>query len=61
MAVPSTHGICPELAERILAEVRQDEIVSMRSDIANIPSATGDEQRMAELKMARLTSVVDVK
>ncbi|HYN14384.1 MAG TPA: hypothetical protein VES66_01170 [Terriglobales bacterium] len=40
MAVPSTHGVRPELADRILAEVREDDIVSMGCDVVNIPSAT---------------------
>jgi len=51
MAVPA-HGIRPELADRILAEVRVDEIVSMGSDVVNIPSATGEELRMADYMRA---------
>ncbi len=35
-----------DLAERIVAEVREDEIVSMASDVINIPSPTGDELAM---------------
>ena len=52
MAVPSAHGIRPELADRILAEVREDEIVSTSCDVVNIPSATGEELRMAEYMRA---------
>jgi len=51
MAVPA-RGIRPELADRILAEVREDEIVSMSCDVVNIPSATGEELRMAEYMRA---------
>ena len=34
--------IKPELAERILAQVREDEIVAMCCDVINIPSPTGE-------------------
>ena len=37
----------PKLADRILAEVREDEIVSMSCDVINIPSPTGEEFQMA--------------
>jgi acetylornithine deacetylase/succinyl-diaminopimelate desuccinylase-like protein len=37
----------PKLAEKILAEVREDEIVAMASDVVNIPSPTGHEFEMA--------------
>ena len=40
-------GIRPELADRIIAEVREDEIVAMSCDVVNIPSPTGEELRMA--------------
>jgi acetylornithine deacetylase len=40
-------GIRPPFAERILAEVREDEIVSMSCDVVNIPSPTGEELEMA--------------
>ncbi len=36
-----------KLAEKIIAEVREDEIVAMCSDVINIPSPTGDEFEMA--------------
>ena len=37
----------PKLVEKILAEVREDEIVAMASDVVNIPSPTGSEFEMA--------------
>jgi acetylornithine deacetylase len=36
------------LAERIIAEVREDEIIAMACDVINIPSATGEELQMAQ-------------
>jgi acetylornithine deacetylase len=36
------------LVERILAEVREEEIVAMSCDVINIPSPTGEELAMAE-------------
>ncbi len=38
----------PKLVDRILAEVHEDEIVSMSCDVINIPSATGEELQMAQ-------------
>jgi len=38
----------PKLIDRILAEVREEEIVAMSCDVINIPSPTGEELRMAE-------------
>ena len=35
----------PKLVDRILAEVREDEIVAMSTDVINIPSPTGEELR----------------
>ncbi|MBZ5679169.1 MAG: M20/M25/M40 family metallo-hydrolase [Acidobacteriia bacterium] len=37
-----------QTVERILAEVREEEIVAMSCDLINIPSPTGEELRMAE-------------
>jgi len=37
----------PKLVEKILAEIREDEIVAMACDVINIPSPTGDEVAMA--------------
>jgi len=38
----------PKLVERILAEVREEEIVAMSCDVINIPSPTGEELQMAQ-------------
>jgi acetylornithine deacetylase/succinyl-diaminopimelate desuccinylase-like protein len=37
----------PKLVERILAEVKEKEIVAMACDVINIPSPTGEELQMA--------------
>jgi acetylornithine deacetylase/succinyl-diaminopimelate desuccinylase-like protein len=37
----------PKLAEKILAEIREEEIVAMCCDVINIPSPTGEEFAMA--------------
>ncbi len=44
----------PELISRIIAEVREDEIVAMASDVINIPSPTGEELYMAEYMQSAL-------
>jgi acetylornithine deacetylase len=44
----------PKLADRILAEVREDEIVSMACDVINIPSPTGEELAMAQYMQSAL-------
>src|SRR5689334_13158051 len=38
----------PKVVEKILAEVKEDEIVAMACDVINIPSPTGEELAMAE-------------
>jgi acetylornithine deacetylase/succinyl-diaminopimelate desuccinylase-like protein len=38
----------PKLVERIVAEVKEEEIVAMSCDVINIPSPTGGELQMAE-------------
>jgi acetylornithine deacetylase len=38
----------PRLAEKILAEVQEEEIVAMACDVINIPSPTGEELQMAQ-------------
>lgn len=38
----------PALVEKIVAEVREDEIVAMARDVINIPSPTGEELAMAQ-------------
>src|SRR6195256_1984164 len=47
----------PKLVERILAEVREDEIISMSSDVINIPSPTGEELQMAQYMHSELQKV----
>ena len=42
-----------DLAERIVAEVREDEIVSMACEAINIPSPTGDELAMGNYMQRR--------
>jgi acetylornithine deacetylase len=42
------------LAERILAEVREEEIVTMSCDVINIPSPTGEELQMAHYMQGAL-------
>lgn len=37
----------PAVVEKIVAEVREDEIVAMACDVINIPSPTGEELQMA--------------
>ena len=44
----SAATIDPKLAERILAEVKEEEIVAMSCDVINIPSPTGEELQMAQ-------------
>lgn len=43
----STSAIDAGLAQKILAEVREDEILSMACDVINVPSPTGEELQMA--------------
>src|SRR5260370_33433208 len=38
----------PKLAEKILAAVREEEIIAMACDVINIASPTGEELQMAE-------------
>jgi acetylornithine deacetylase/succinyl-diaminopimelate desuccinylase-like protein len=38
----------PKLVDRVLAEIREEEIVAMSCDVINIPSPTGHELAMAE-------------
>ena len=50
----SKHALDPKLIERILAEVCEDEIISMSSDVINIPSPTGEELQMAQYMQSAL-------
>jgi acetylornithine deacetylase len=47
----------PQLAARILAEVREEEIVAMSCDVINIPSPTGEELQMAEYMRTALAQL----
>jgi len=42
------NGLGAELAQSILAEIREEEIVAMACDLINIPSPTGEELQMAQ-------------
>ncbi len=51
MSTPATNrktGLSAELAEKVLAEVKEEEIVAMACDVINIPSPTGEELQMAQ-------------
>jgi acetylornithine deacetylase/succinyl-diaminopimelate desuccinylase-like protein len=53
LTVPDTKSktaavLDPKIVDRILAEVREEEIVAMSSDVINIPSPTGGELPMAQ-------------
>jgi acetylornithine deacetylase len=50
----STSKLDPKLIARITAEVREEEIVAMASDVINIPSPTGEELHMAEYMQSAL-------
>jgi len=47
----------PGLAERVIAEVREEEIVAMACDVINIPSPTGEELQMALYMQSALQKV----
>ncbi len=47
-----TSRLNPKLVDKILAEVREEEIVGMCCDVINIPSPTGRESQMAEYMRA---------
>jgi acetylornithine deacetylase len=50
----STSKLDAKLISRINAEVREEEIVAMASDVINIPSPTGEELHMAEYMQSAL-------
>jgi acetylornithine deacetylase/succinyl-diaminopimelate desuccinylase-like protein len=50
----STSKLDPKLISRITAEVREEEIVAMASDVINIASPTGEELHMAEYMQTAL-------
>jgi acetylornithine deacetylase len=47
----------PKIIERILAEVREDEIVAMSAEVINIPSPTGEELQMAQYMQSALQTI----
>ena len=47
----------PKLVEKILAEVKEEEIVAMSCDVINIPSPTGYELQMAQYMQSKLQSL----
>jgi acetylornithine deacetylase len=47
----------PNLADRIVAEVREDEIIAMSCDVINIPSPTGGELAMAQYMQSALSQL----
>src|SRR5262245_5554818 len=47
----------PDLAEAIVSEVREDEIVKMACDVINIPSPTGEELAMGNYMKAAFEEV----
>jgi acetylornithine deacetylase/succinyl-diaminopimelate desuccinylase-like protein len=53
----SKHALDPKLVDRILAEVREDEIVAMSSDVINIPSPSGEELQMAQYMQSALQKI----
>ncbi len=54
MAKKNTSTLDPALAEKIVAQVKEDEIVAMSCDVINIPSPTGGELQMAQYMQSRL-------
>src|SRR5215469_14607958 len=48
MARKNASTLDPALAEKIVSQVKEDEIVSMSCDVMNIPSRTGGELQMAQ-------------
>ena len=44
----------PDLVQKILAQVKEDEIVAMSRDVINIPSPTGEELQMAQYMQSAL-------
>ena len=47
-------NISPDLVEKILSQVKEDEIVAMARDVINIPSPTGEELQMAQYMQGAL-------
>ncbi len=53
----SAVALDPKLTDRILAEVLEDEIISMSADVINIPSPTGEELQMAQYMQSALQTI----
>ncbi len=53
----SKPALDPKLVDRVLAEVREDEIVAMSTDVINIPSPTGEELQMAQYMQSALQTL----
>jgi acetylornithine deacetylase/succinyl-diaminopimelate desuccinylase-like protein len=53
-AKKSENALDQKLIERIVAEVQEEEIISMACDVVNIPSPTGEELQMAEYMQTAL-------
>lgn len=54
MTKRNTSTLDPALAEKIISQVKEEEIVAMSCDVINIPSPTGCELQMAEYMRSRL-------
>jgi len=51
LTIPTTirkTSLRSDLVEKILVQVKEDEIVAMARDVINIPSPTGEELQMAQ-------------
>jgi acetylornithine deacetylase len=55
--IQSKPALDPKLADRIVAEVREDEIIAMSCDVINIPSPTGGELAMAQYMQSALSQL----
>ena len=54
MARKNASTLDPAVAEKIVTQVKEDEIVAMSCDVVNIPSPTGGELQMAQYMQGRL-------
>jgi acetylornithine deacetylase len=50
-------GLDANLVKKILAEVKEEEIVAMARDVINIPSPTGEELQMAQYMQSALQQI----
>ena len=53
MARKNASTLDPAVAEKIVTQVKEDEIVAMSCDVVNIPSPTGGELQMAQYMQGR--------